>query len=252
MNKEGEDLITQSEDIRLTAYLCPAGVPTIGRGHTDGVTLDDVRNKRTITAEEERSLFKSDMVKWEKDVRALCIRTPDEYQLAAMVSLAFNIGLGGPKKPGFSTSTVLKAFNAGDDAAAARAFLMWNKYTNPKTGKREVSEGLVLRRAREAALYMKATPQQEYVRLASGSPDMPQEVAAPVTMATSKINISAAATGVGAATAMATSVLDSLNGFKTSFDKLGHWAIPLILAVVIAGAAWTLYERHQLRKDGVV
>jgi len=249
MNKAGEELITQSEDIRLKAYLCPAGIPTIGRGHTDGVTMEDVRTGRTITAEQERSLFKSDMVKWEKAVRACLTRVPDENQLAAMISLAFNIGMGSPKVPGFSTSTVLKAFNAGDDAAAARAFSMWNKYR--KDGKLVVSEGLTLRRAREAALFLTPTARQEYDDAVSGAASMPQSVEPPVTMATSKINISAAVTGAGATAAMATSVLNSVNDFKDSFEKLGQWAVPLILLVVIAGAGWTLYERLKLRKNGV-
>lgn len=251
MNKAGEDLITESEDVRLKAYLCPAGVPTIGRGHTDGVTMEDVRNGRTITPEQERSMFKSDMVKWERAVRACLTRTPDENQVAAMISLAFNIGMGGPKKPGFSTSTVLKSFNAGNDASAARAFSLWNKFRDPATGKLVVSEGLSRRRAREAALYLKDTPQQEYTKEADGVRDMPQDVAPPVTMAKSKINISAVATGAGATAAMATSVANSVKGFKDSFDSLGHWAVPALLLVVIAGAVWTIYERVKQRKAGV-
>lgn len=246
MNQAGEKLISESEGRRLKAYLCPAGVPTIGRGHTDGVTMEDVRNGRTITEAEEAAMFKSDMVRWEKDVRACLTRQPDENQLAAMVSLAFNIGM-----PGFRKSTVVRAFNKGDDPAAAQAFGLWNKITDPSTKKLVVNEGLVKRRAREAALYLRDTPQQEFTATVQDASTMPQEVAPPVTMTASKINISAAATGVSALAAMGSSVASSIKGFKDSFESLGHWAVPALLVVVLCCAAWTIYERTKQRREGV-
>lgn len=246
MNQAGEKLISESEGLRLKAYLCPAGIPTIGRGHTAGVTMEDVRNGRTITSAEELAMFKSDMVHWEKDVRACLTRQPDENQLAAMVSLAFNIGMAGFKK-----STVVKAFNKGDDTAAAQAFSLWNKITDPKTGKLVKNEGLVKRRAREAALYLRDTPQQEFAATVQDASAMPQEVAPPVTMVASKINVSAAVTGASAVAAMGTSVANSVKGFKDSFESLGHWAFPAFLLIVIAGAAWTIYERVKQRTEGV-
>ena len=244
INTAGLTLISKSESIRLKAYLCPAGVPTIGRGHTAGVTFEDVKNGRTITVDEERAMFQADMAEWEAGVRRLLKREPNENQLAAMVSLAFNIGLGA-----FGSSTVLKAFNRGDDTAAARAFGLWNKITDPSSKQKVVSNGLVSRRAQETALFL--TPVQE-AGDTKFPPSMPQEIAPPVTPTGSRINKSAVITGTGSSVALLTDVLSKINDFKDGFNKLGQWAVPLILGIVIAGAAWTLYERYKLRKDGVL
>ena len=36
-SNQGKNLIKEAEGLRLDAYLCPAGIPTIGWGHTKGV-----------------------------------------------------------------------------------------------------------------------------------------------------------------------------------------------------------------------
>jgi lysozyme len=146
INAAGADLITRSEGIRYKAYFCPAGVPTIGRGHTDGITAQMVHDGYTITPDQERELFQADMEKWERDVLTCLKRQPNENQLAAFVSLAFNIGING-----FKNSTVLREFERGNDAAAAAAFALWNKAT--VNGEKVVLPGLVARRAAEAALF---------------------------------------------------------------------------------------------------
>ncbi|MBN9529669.1 MAG: lysozyme [Alphaproteobacteria bacterium] len=131
----------------LTAYRCPAGVLTIGWGHTG----PDVHEGQTITAAEADRLLDMDLDEAERDVeRAVTVPTNDNA-FAALVSLRFNIGTTG-----FRKSTVLKRHNAGDWAGAAQAFAMWNKATNAK-GRRVVLNGLVRRRAAEAALYMTPT-----------------------------------------------------------------------------------------------
>ena len=40
-SEAGRDLIKRWESLRLTAYLCQAGIPTIGWGHTSGVRMGD-------------------------------------------------------------------------------------------------------------------------------------------------------------------------------------------------------------------
>jgi hypothetical protein len=52
-----EALCKRLEGLYLRPYLCPAGVPTIGWGTTEGVTMDDVRNKRSITREQADQLL---------------------------------------------------------------------------------------------------------------------------------------------------------------------------------------------------
>ena len=66
-----------------------------------------------------------------------------QNQFDAMVSLAYNIGVGA-----FSKSTLLKKVNAGDLAGAGEEFLRWNKASG-----KEVS-GLTKRREREKQLFL--------------------------------------------------------------------------------------------------
>lgn len=147
INAAGEELLSRSEGTRLTAYLCPAGIPTIGRGHTDGITHQMVRDGYTITPGQERAMFAQDMQEWERDVLACLKRKPNENQLAAFICFAYNIGIGG-----FKGSTALKRFEAGDDIGCADAMKLWNKIT--VDGIKVVSNGLVTRRAAEAALFL--------------------------------------------------------------------------------------------------
>jgi GH24 family phage-related lysozyme (muramidase) len=165
INVAGAELLTLSEGIRLKAYLCPAGVPTIGRGHTHGITHEMVRSGYTITAEQERELFRQDMEEWEAEVRASLKRQPNENQLAAFINFAFNIGLAG-----FRSSTALTRFEAGDVVGCAEAMKWWNKITLPGTTTKVVSDGLVSRRAREVALFL--TP-------VGVEAPMPQQVVSP-------------------------------------------------------------------------
>ena len=66
-----------------------------------------------------------------------------DNQFGALVSLAYNIGLGGE-----AHSTVQRLHNAGDYQGAAQAFLMWDK-----AGGRVVP-ALLRRRGEERALYL--------------------------------------------------------------------------------------------------
>ena len=67
-----------------------------------------------------------------------------QHQFDAMVSLAYNIGMGN-----FSASTLLRKHKAGDRAGAQAQFAVWNKAAG------KVMAGLTRRRAAEAALYAK-------------------------------------------------------------------------------------------------
>lgn len=143
----------------LTCYLCPAGVPTIGYGHTAGLTRADVGVK-AITVEQAESLLAADMAEFGLGVAKLLAKPATDLQFGAFVSFAFNIGLGG-----FRPSTVLREHNAGNWELAANAFALWNK------GGGRVLPGLVKRRAAEAALYLSGSPGH-----VAGPFEMPQAV----------------------------------------------------------------------------
>lgn len=233
INTAGAKLITESEEIKLTAYLCPAGVPTIGRGHTKGITHQMVKDGYTITVDQERELFRQDMEEWAADVLACLVRKPNENQLAAMVSFAFNVGLAGFKK-----STVLRAFEAYDDEAAAKAFGLWKKAT--VDGKKVVMKGLVIRRAKEAALFL--TPVIQSVEA------MPQKIEPEKPLITSTTMVA----GSTATLAMLTQVVDSVNKFKGSVAGLGDWMIPAFAVIGLGACGWVLYERYKNRIRGSI
>ena len=146
-NEAGKALILSYEALRLKAYLpTPHDVPTIGWGHTG----PDVKMGMAITREEADRLFAKDLAAVEAGVgRSLGGAATTENQFAAMVSLAYNIGLGA-----FKASTVLREHRAGDPVKAAAAFGLWNKQR--QDGKLVVLKGLTRRRKAEADLYLTA------------------------------------------------------------------------------------------------
>jgi lysozyme len=138
-NQTGIDLIKQFEGVALTAYKCPAGVWTIAYGHTG-----DVHPGQTITKEEAEALLRKDLDKFEKGISA-CLggAASTDDQFAAMVSLAYNIGLGA-----FKSSSVLRYHREGNLQKAAQSFLLWNKAGG------KVLAGLQRRRKAESELYL--------------------------------------------------------------------------------------------------
>jgi lysozyme len=131
-------LIEQFEGLRLTAYKCPAGVWTIGYGHTEGVKQGD-----KITIEEANQLLAEDTEKFRNAVDEAVDThlTPD--QMTALTSLCYNIGIRA-----FTNSTLVKKLNEGDKLAAAMEFPKWSK----AGGKR--LRGLLRRRMAEAELFL--------------------------------------------------------------------------------------------------
>jgi lysozyme len=138
-NAEGIALIERFEGCSLKAYRCPAGVLTIGFGHTG----PDVTAALEITAARADELLRDDLTRFEHAVQQLASVASDN-QFAALVSFAFNLG-----QENLRASTLLRKHNAGDFAGAAGEFARWNK-----AGGR-VLAGLTARRAAEAALYAK-------------------------------------------------------------------------------------------------
>ena len=67
-SKNGINIIKQFEGCRLVGYLCPAGVPTIGYGHTGKVNSRVVADGMKITQTTADKLLSSDLRKYEKEV----------------------------------------------------------------------------------------------------------------------------------------------------------------------------------------
>ena len=136
-------LIIQFEGLRLRPYLCPAGVATIGVGATrylDGsrVALTD----QPINREAALVLLRESVAReYLPAVLRLCPGADTAQRIAALVSFAFNLGVGA-----LASSTLRRRVNAGDWPGAQRELLRWVR------GGGRVLPGLVLRRQAEAAL----------------------------------------------------------------------------------------------------
>lgn len=134
------DFIEAWEGCRLTAYKCPAGVWTIGVGHTQDVTEHD-----EITYEQSRDLLRRDLELVRHDLAPFINVTVPEGQFIALVSLAFNVGVSYVVH---QCPRLMRALNAGDAEACAHEFLDINRAGG------KVLAGLTERRRAEAKLFL--------------------------------------------------------------------------------------------------
>jgi len=239
VSEKGLRLIKQFEGLRLTAYLCPAGIPTIGWGNTRGVTLEDVRLKRTITAGEAEEMLREELATFEAGVFDVLV-APTQPEFDACCSLAYNIGLAG-----FRKSSVLKAHNRGDKVAASKAFALWDKAT--VGGVKKALPGLARRRAAEAAMYLE--PVDAYGM--QPVQDMPQAVLPERTMTDSSINRASLVAGGTAGIAAVSETLQTVNQVKYGAESLGDWLVPVLLIAVVGLCAFVIWQRYDMRKRGL-
>ena len=122
INEDSKNLIKFFESCALTAYQCPAKVWTIGWGATKYNDGTKVKPGDKITQKQADELFEALLTEFEAGVKKL-IKVPlSENQLGAVVSFAYNCGLGN-----FKTSTLLKKINASDFVGADKEFAKWTK-----------------------------------------------------------------------------------------------------------------------------
>jgi lysozyme len=224
------------------------GAPwTMGWGFTEGVHRGD-----SITRAEADARFVREVQPRLNRIITACTLLPNENQLAAMVSLAYNIGVDA-----FLKSTVLRCHNKGDFAAASRAFRLWNK------SRGEVVAGLERRRAAEASLYLRPAPSPhvtaavaamtESTREMLDLPDpepapevMPQIVDKESGFTESPVNRTAIATGTAALLEGGRTIAD----VRYTADSLGDWLLPVLLIVVACACGYLIYQRVKQRKGG--
>lgn len=115
-NRKGIDLIKKAEGLRLQAYYCPAGVLTIGYGHTG----DDVHLYQEITEAQATALLEKDLQRFESAVESAVDVPITDDQFAALVSFVYNNGADA-----FRKSTLLKLLNQGKHAEAGDQLLRW-------------------------------------------------------------------------------------------------------------------------------
>lgn len=138
----GIDLIKEVEGLRLKAYLDPARIPTIGYGHIVGVKLGD-----TCTQEQANVwLILNCEAKWKAILACVGKIAMTEQQGGALLCFTYNVG-----ESAFAKSSILKKLKAGDYSGVVAEFKKW-VYVKVD-GKYVVSNGIVDRRRKEAALF---------------------------------------------------------------------------------------------------
>ena len=140
ISEAGVNLIKSFEGLRLESYLCPAGIWTIGYGHTG----DDVTPEMKITEDRANKMLRRDLIKFEQGVDLLITVPLNQQQFDALVSFAFNCGLGALEE-----STLRKRLNNKEDPnkVAQEELPKWVK------GDGVVLPGLVERRKKEVVLF---------------------------------------------------------------------------------------------------
>lgn len=155
---DGVIRIKRFEGCKLTAYQDIIGVWTIGYGETGSYVVKGL----TITkAEADAGLWRRLRDEFEPGVIAALKGSPvTQQQFDALVSLAWNIGVGredDPRTPrnersGLKGSTLMQKHRAGDYVGAADEFLKWNHAGGQRV------PALDRRRAAERLLYLYNVP----------------------------------------------------------------------------------------------
>ena len=148
-------MIKHHEGVRYKPYKCPAKLWTIGVGHVlypeQGKMPVDQRDKfalkiedfRVFSKEEVDSILAKDLQRFITGVLRYCPDHLNENRLGALVSFAFNVGLGTLQR-----STLRQKHNRGEYAGAADELLKYCKAGG------KVLRGLENRRKDERALYL--------------------------------------------------------------------------------------------------
>lgn len=145
ISENGIKFIANWEGKRNSQYPDAVGLPTIGIGHL--IKKGEVFPK-VMTDQQVYDLFRKDIVGYENAVNKSVKVAINQNQFDALVSLAFNIGIGG-----FQSSSVLRNLNAKNFTEASNSFLKWNKGT--VNGKLIEILGLTNRRKTERDLFNK-------------------------------------------------------------------------------------------------
>lgn len=159
MRKVSDDCIASlidSEDASLTVYKDQAGLPTIGVGHllkkdeisTGVISIggEYVKYSDGITPDQAIMLLRQDLEIFSNAVDKLVIVIVNQHEFDALVHFAFNVGISA-----FKHSTLLRKLNNGQFIDVPGEMMRWVHIT--KNGEKVVSNGLLNRRKKEAAMF---------------------------------------------------------------------------------------------------
>ena len=150
-----KEMIKHHEGVRFKPYRCPAKLWTVGVGHVlypdqGRLPLDQrdayplaPKDNRVFSGAEVDGILGADLVRFEAGIAKLFPVPLAQGQFDALVSFAFNLGLGGVQR-----STLRSKMLRGETQEAADEFL---KFTR---GGGKILPGLVKRRNDERALFL--------------------------------------------------------------------------------------------------
>lgn len=142
-----KSLIEEFEGIKLTAYKCPKGIPTIGIGSTRYEDGRKVKLGDEISLEYAEILYEREIDKVRKEVDQLVVPNLTKNQEDALISFAYNVGITA-----FKSSTLLEKVNRDPYSnSIKREFMKWTT----SDGRR--LKGLIKRRKAEVDLYFLKT-----------------------------------------------------------------------------------------------
>jgi len=144
LRAECADFVKREEGLKLTAYICPGGVKTIGYGHA----LKPGDSVKEITEEAALYILREDLGNALDAIDTYVTVKLNDNQNIALCSFIFNVGVDA-----FRKSTLLEKLNAEAKLSdVAAEFLRWNK------AKGVVLTGLINRRKKEAELFLTPAP----------------------------------------------------------------------------------------------
>ena len=252
MSQEGIDaLLKKFEGCKLKAYRCPAGVCTIGYGHTSAAGNPTVVDGLTIRQDQAEAILRSDLVKYETAVHNMVEQPLTQHQFDVLVDFAYNAGVGNLK-----SSTLLKKVNAGQFDAVPAELMKWTK------GGGKVLAGLVRRRQAESSWWLSHEMVPMTAAAAAEVADAddqeqrstPDEVSVPSMATSSQGNaaiITAGLGSLGAAKQVAANAQDASDTANQIMGLLSNTNFLIMLAVVgLGGAIWWSRKKH-MEEHGV-
>ena len=217
---------TRLKDGSCTAYQTYLGKDVLGRKKYDIPTIGygctkDVEMGMVWTEAEAEAALRREIAKFEEAVNRLVTVSVNQNESDALILFAYNLGEGNLAK-----STLLKKLNKGNRAGAAQEFMKWTRAQGV------VMPGLVARRTREAALFLKPVEQPS-------EPFMPQTVQA------SRAPLPAPVVAAGACAATTTALpfipvppvemVSNVAGWQTSAETLAAFAGSPVMKYAICG-----------------
>ena len=226
VNSKGLALIKYYEGFRARAYRDPVGIWTIGYGHTSMASHPLVKAGMVISKQQALEILSKDIEKFANQIRPLIKVKLNNDQFSALVSFAYNVGVGG-----FKRSSVLRVVNAKHFDAVPARLSLWVK-AGGKTYR-----GLVKRRAAEASLFLSRQPFPDKVRY----PKIAPIDGKPMSQST---------TGLAAIVSAIAGLFSAIS--SGAGEKLAPALTGLLFCLIVGATVWIIKERWmKSNREGV-